>query len=233
MPAPEFDQFAGDYAAALGRGLALTGEPAEFFAQGRALWVRHCLRGLGSGAGAVLDFGCGTGQGTSILRSVLAPDFLLGVDVSEESLARARAAFATEHTQFASVAAGAPRAGFDLAFTNGVFHHVPPADRPGALRYIRDCLRPGGLLAFWENNPWNPGTRLVMKRIPFDRDARVIFPMEARRMLRAEGFAVLRTDYCFFFPSLLRGLRPLERWLHALPLGGQYQVLAQKPCGSR
>jgi hypothetical protein len=27
----------------------------------------------------------------------------------------------------------------------------------------------------------------------------------------------------------LKALRPLEKWLHKLPLGAQYQVLARKP----
>jgi hypothetical protein len=48
-------------------------------------------------------------------------------------------------------------------------------------------------------------------------------------MLRAEGFAVVSTDSRFFFPGPLRALRPLERSLSKLPLGGQYMVLARKP----
>jgi hypothetical protein len=41
-----------------------------------------------------------------------------------------------------------------------------------------------GMLALFENNPWNPGARMVMARIPFDRDAVTLSPIEARRMLR-------------------------------------------------
>ena len=64
-----------------------------------------------------------------------------------------------------------PKEEIDLAFCNGVFHHIPPEQRARAIAYVYRCLRPGGLFALWENNPWNPGTRLVMSRIPFDRDA--------------------------------------------------------------
>jgi hypothetical protein len=92
-------------------------------------------------------------------------------------------------------------------------------------------LRPGGFFALWENNPWNPGTRWIMRRIPFDRDAIPLPPPEARRLVSSAGFAVLGTRYCFYFPRALRALRPLERLGHGVPLGAQYCVLARKPGG--
>jgi SAM-dependent methyltransferase len=126
-----------------------------------------------------------------------------------------------------------PSESVDLAFCNGVFHHIPPAERAGALRWIRRVLRPGGVFALWENNPWNPGTRYIMSRVPFDRDAITITPPEARAMLRQEGFELLRTDFLFVFPAFLRWLRPIERLLIAMPVGGQYLVLARKPAKRR
>jgi len=48
-------------------------------------------------------------------------------------------------------------------------------------------------------------------------------------LLRAGGFDVLRTDFLFYFPRVLRLLRGLERLLVRLPLGAQYQVLCRKP----
>ena len=118
---------------------------------------------------------------------------------------------------------------FDLAFCNGVFHHIPVDRRQAALQYVLKCLKPGGIFALWENNPYNPGTRYVMSRIPFDRDAIVISPRTARNMLSEAGFEILRTDHKFFFPAILSALRPAERWLCKVPFGGQYQVLAKRP----
>ena len=91
-------------------------------------------------------------------------------------------------------------------------------------------------MAFWENNPWNPGTRYVMSRIPFDRDAITLTPPEARRMLQAGGFDILRTDFLFIFPRVFSWFRGVEPFLVQLPLGAQYQVLCRiktprpKPC---
>lgn len=117
----------------------------------------------------------------------------------------------------------------DLVYCNGVFHHISAGERPGAIEQVFKALKPGGLFALWENNPWNPVTRYAMSRVPFDRDAILVWPTQARRLLRSAGFEVLRTDFVFFFPAGLRKLRFLEPHLCKLPLGGQYLVLARKP----
>ena len=67
-----------------------------------------------------------------------------------------------------------------------------------------------------------------MWRIPFDRDAVPLTALEARRRAMGAGFDVLSTTFQFVFPSLLGGLRFLERHLARLPLGAQYQVLCRK-----
>jgi len=67
-----------------------------------------------------------------------------------------------------------PEERVDLVICNGVFHHIPLQQRRDAVAFAFHSLRRGGVFAFWENNPWNPGTRLAMRRIPFDRDAIMI-----------------------------------------------------------
>ena len=150
-----------------------------------------------------------------------------GVDVSAASLETARETHTRDGATFAMIE---ERIGatFDLAFCNGVFHHIPVAERHGAAAYVHDALLPGGFFALWENNPWNLGTRYIMSRVPFDRDAIMMSPPQTRRLLRDAGFDIVRTDYLFIFPHLLRTLRPLERVLSPFPLGGQYLVLARK-----
>ena len=80
----------------------------------------------------------------------------------------------------------------------------------------------------WENNPWSPAARYVMYRIPFDRDAIMVWPSEARRLAQCAGLSVARTDYAFVFPRSLRFMRVLEPTVRRLPLGAQYQVLSLK-----
>jgi len=224
----EFDGYASEYDAALAQGLSVSGEDKTHFARGRVDWLAKCLAPLQQHPRAVMDFGCGTGSSTPYLLGLDGVESLVGVDVSARSLEVARQQHGTQRARFALFADYEPDGRIDLAFCNGVFHHIPPADRPGALAYINRSLRPGGLFALWENNPWNPGTRLVMSRIPFDRDAVTLTAGEARRLLRESGFEIVGTDFLFIFPRMLGWLRGLEPLVSRLPLGAQYQVLCRR-----
>ena len=121
-----------------------------------------------------------------------------------------------------------PDATLDLAYCNGVFHHIPLNERLNSAKYIHNALRPGGIFALWENFAMNPGTRYVMSHCVFDKDAITLTPGQSRQLLKSAGFEILRTDFAFIFPRFLKFLRPLEKLLVKLPLGAQYQVLAQK-----
>ena len=223
----DFDAYAEHYGEALSRGISVSGESKEYFARGRVAWMSQCLASLGVHPARVMDYGCGTGTATPFLRDTLGANHIVGVDISEKSIAYAR-----DHHPGASFHVQkdlAPVGDFDAVYCNGVFHHIPPPERAGALRFIRACLRPGGVFALWENNPWNPGTQWVMARIPFDRDAVKLSAPASRRLLSEAGLEILRTDYHFIFPHALRALRFLEAPLSCLPMGAQYQVLARRP----
>lgn len=225
----EFDRYAQDYDSALNAGLSVSGEAKDFFAHGRIEFLAARLKAMDFQARAALDFGCGTGSATPHLMGTLGAESVVGVDVSEESLEVARREHGGPRARFEPMNAFAPQAEFDLAFCNGVFHHIPPAERAAAVAYVHRALRPGGIFALWENNPWNPGARLVMRRIPFDRDAIMLGAGETRRLQRGAGFEVLGVDYLFIFPKFLSALRPLESRLSRFPLGAQFQTLGRKP----
>ena len=223
----EFDAFAGGYDEALNRGLKFSGESKEFFAEGRVRWLRRRLAEQGHEARAVLDFGCGTGTACPCLRDGLGVERYFGYDPSAESVREAAVAY--PDAAFTALAGDVPAAAFDLAFTNGVFHHIPPDQRDAALAQVWRALTAGGLFAFFENNRWHPGVHFMMSRVPFDRDAQMLFPHQACALLRRAGFEILLGDSLFVFPGALAFLRPLEPLLCKLPLGGQYLVLARKP----
>jgi SAM-dependent methyltransferase len=225
---PEFDRFAKDYDSALARGLVLSGEDKDFFARGRVAWMARCLERLSAQPKAILDFGCGTGTSTPLLLQLKGAESVLGVDISARSIDLAQQARGSEKASFRTLASFSPEGNIDLAFCNGVFHHIPVAERAANVSLIHRALRAGGHFAFWENNPWNPGTRWVMRRIPFDRDAILLWPGKARNLLRQGGFEVLYTNYQFVFPRSLGWLRRMEPVLADWPVGAQYLVLCRK-----
>jgi SAM-dependent methyltransferase len=224
-----FDDFHAEYDEALAHGLAVSGEDKSYFARGRVAFLTRCLREGSYRPASVLDFGCGTGTAITFLLDLLGAQQVTGVDASERSLEVARRRYGTERVRFLAARELQPRGDFTLAYCNGVFHHVPPARRREVARLVHDSLEPGGVFALWDNNPWNPGARLVMRRIAFDRDAVMLSSREACRLLRVVGFEIVRVDYLFVFPRALRAFRPLERLLVKMPLGAQYQVLSRRP----
>ena len=228
MSHAHFDEYADDYEGALNRGISASGEGREYFARGRIGWLRRCLEGSNPLPRAVMDYGCGTGESVRLLQEAFGAASAIGADLSETCLAVARRTCDDPRVSFIGIADEAPAGSVDLVYTNGTFHHIPPPERSTALAWIRNALSPSGLLALWENNPWNPGTRYVMRRIPFDRDAVPLSVLEATRLVETAGFEILRRDFLFLFPRALRILRALEAPLAPLPLGAQYQLLCRK-----
>ena len=225
----EFDKFADTYDAELNHALSVSGEDKDYFARGRVSFLASCLRQRRETSHSALDYGCGVGGTVPLLHEIVGVERVIGIDTSERLLERAREEFESDTTTFHTAEQYQLPSVLDLAYCNGVFHHIPVDERASAVQYIYRSLRPGGLFAFWENNPWSPAARYVMAHCAFDRDAVMLTPLEARRMLRDAGFQILRTDFCFYFPRLLRVLRIVESGLTWFPLGAQYQILCRKP----
>ena len=224
----EFDQYAGEYDEMLEQGLAVSGEGKEFFAQRRIDWLKACMGQLRVAPRRIMDYGCGTGIAAPLLLDRFDAESVIGVDPSSRLIERANRDYGSPRTKFEEVLRYVPQEAMELVYCNGVFHHIPMSEREIAARYIWRSLQPDGYLAFWENNPWNPGTRYVMSRTPFDRDAVTLRAAEACLLLQSEGFHVMRTDYLFVFPRSLSVFRWMEPHLSPFPFGAQYLVLARK-----
>lgn len=225
------------YDGALARALSVSGESKEFFARGRIESTRAFLEAagaldpvLGNPSPRVLDFGCGIGDSTPLLRDILGASEVVGVDPSESSIAHGTKLHGNEsRVRLLTSSSFVPDASFDVVYTNGVFHHIPIGERGAAAHVIRAALKPGGRVFLWENHAGNPGTRFVMQRCEFDDDAIPVWPHRARHLMRHVGLDVESTEYRFLFPRALSFLRPLEKKLLRLPIGAQYVVVARKP----
>lgn len=224
----QFDLHAEAYAEELRKGVSLSGETPLYFAERRVSFLQLALDRLGCSVRDVMDFGCGVGWGMPLLHRALNPRTIVGVDSSSKSLDLARKNVSVAGARFANWSEALPPASFDLIYSSGVFHHIQPAERSEVLLRLRDSLRDGGIFALWENNPWNPGTRLIMSRIPFDRHANPISARACASLMSSCGFEVLETSFHFVFPSALKWFRGMESWFSAYPFGAQYVVIGRK-----
>jgi trans-aconitate methyltransferase len=224
---PEFDQFAQNYESLFKLWLRIAGSSREHFARARIRCLAALLKERDTTARHVMDFGCGTGISIPLLLEILGAEEVIGVDPSRRSLDIAAQTVATSKVRLLTPEEYEPRADLDLVFSNGVFHHIPIEERETSLAFVYDSLRPGGVFALWENNPWNPIVLYSMKTTELDKNAIPITPPRARQLARNK-FTVVRTDYLFFFPAYLRILQRLEKSMVKVPIGAQYQVLLQK-----
>lgn len=227
--APLFDEFVESYEDACGRGLALSGESRDYFALQRTVLTARLLHERGGGqVTRIVDFGCGLGHTVPYLDAAFPGATIIGIDEAEAAIRFATERYGSERVRFATDLSSIEDGSIDLVYSNGTFHHIEPEGRDAVVAAIGRWLAPRGLFMLWENNPWNPGTRLVMRRIPFDRDAKTLSPPVARQLLTRNGLQVHGLSAHFYFPSWLNGLRRFERALEGIPLGAQYCVMAAR-----
>jgi len=182
----------------------------------------------------VLDFGCGTGATGIYLQGLFPQAAITGVDASAESI-RVAVQRQLERTTFLhSDTARLPFADatFDLIYTNGTMHHIPADDRRMALSELGRILKPAGMLCIFENNPRNPLTVRSMRQNPFDEGLQAVGPAELTRLAAQCGLSPLRPRYYFFFPRMLKRLRPFERHLKRFPFGAQYLLRLERDASS-
>jgi 2-polyprenyl-3-methyl-5-hydroxy-6-metoxy-1,4-benzoquinol methylase len=220
---PKFDGYARSYEELHHSSIAASGEDPAYFHD----YKIECLRRKGLLRGPLLDYGCGIGNLTErFAHAASGVSDVHGYDPSSESLAEAarRAPSATLHRDATTI----PRGHFAVAVLSGVLHHVPPADRAVVVATVRESLRPGGHIVVFEHNPLNPVTRRAVSACPFDDDAILLWPWQARRVLRDAGFVDVALDYIVFFPKALGFLRALEPRLRRLALGAQQMLVAKR-----
>lgn len=228
MSDAEFDRYANDYDRLLEDQVDFFDKTTAYFAEYK---VKRLTRLASPTVRRVLDYGCGTGRSIPYLTRHFPNAEIFGTDPSPDSLDVARA-HSPDATFFELNALSDHPGHFDLVLAANVFHHIPPAQRETAVANIAAALAPGGGVAIFEHNPRNPLTRKIVRDCPMDADAVLLERRETTRLLSLHGLRPRSRGYTVFFPGALAALRPLERYLEWLPLGGQYFVFAIRPNAS-
>jgi SAM-dependent methyltransferase len=228
-----FDQYTDSYRDAVEDSISFAGGDAARYVGAKArMLVELAERHLGSASEAeALDVGCGPGETDSYLEGAFAS--LSGVDLS--AAMTGRASERNPWASYSSYDSGDPLpyadASFDLSFAICVFHHVPAAERPALVAEMRRVTRPGGLVAIFEHNPWNPLTRKAVRDCPFDEDAELLSRPETRRLAGEAGLERVESPFIIFFPRQGARRDRIERRLGWLPLGAQYYVAGRRTDG--
>lgn len=220
MEAQKFDAYAKSYEGLHKTSIGASGEDPAYFHE----YKLECLRRHGLLEGPLLDYGCGTGN--LLERFARAVPETHGFDPSKESLleAKERAPTATLHDDPETL----PRGHFRTAVLSGVLHHVPKGERKDVLAKVHAALRPGGHIVVFEHNPLNPLTRRAVKMCPFDDDAVLLWPWEAKHRIKAAGFRKVELEFIVFFPKALSFLRPIEARLRSVVLGAQQMIIGTR-----
>ncbi|HIH11120.1 TPA: class I SAM-dependent methyltransferase [Candidatus Woesearchaeota archaeon] len=227
MTEAEFDQFAEKYDTVLDKSITFSGEESSFFIELKLQLLRDFLKEKGRSSLMVLDYGCGTGRSFPFFQRYFPALTYHGVDPSPKSIEEAQRNYSNGSFSVLDLNS-LGNVKYDLVFAAVVFHHILVEDHQKTLRALYTALHPGGRLVIFEHNPHNPLTRKVVRDCPFDKDAVLLKPTYARKMIKEAGFIVDHFCYYFFFPKWLSLFRSTEVLLKNVPLGAQYMVVGRK-----
>ena len=230
MNEAEFDQFADEYYAMHSDSITASGEGPEFFAEYKIVDIACEITKRNAAAADFLDFGSGIGASIPYMKKHFPAAKLTCLDPSQRSLTLAQKRFPSlaEYAHFDGTKIPFGSDSFDVAFAMCVFHHIDHAEHVSLLRELRRVIRPSGSLFIFEHNPYNPLTVRVVNSCPFDANAKLIRGAEMKGSLASAGFDETDVRYRIFFPHALKALRPIEKFLKWLPLGGQYYTVSTK-----
>jgi SAM-dependent methyltransferase len=225
----EFDAYGDRYREAVERAIAFARTEMDFFTRAKAIALLELsARRVGDPRRlSFLDVGCGPGETDRFLEGRVGR--LTGVDISSEMIEVASGR--NPWADYEAIRTEGPfpfgEGAFDVSFAVCVLHHVPPPQRLALVSEMARVTRPGGTVAIFEHNPWNPLTRRAVAGCEFDRDAVLLTRREAERLLRGSALAGIEGRYILFFTHDSGPLRWIERRLRKVPLGAQYVVSAQ------
>jgi SAM-dependent methyltransferase len=225
MARTDYDAYRHRYREELDRAVSFAGTSHEFFTRAKAdELMRLARRHLDEPARLdALDVGCGVG----LTDRHLADRFrsLTGTDVSPGVLETA--GHSNPGVRYELAERGRlpfDDGAFDLTFAICVVQVVPSDERPALVAELARVTGPGGLVAVFEHNPYNPLTQIVVRRFELRDEVRMLRPNRTKRLLRENGLAEVDFGFILLFPSRRRRLLAVERGLRRLPLAAQYYV---------
>ncbi len=224
-----FDPYARDYRSVHTQNIKISGVDSYYFAEHKVKYIAKYETDQNI---EILDFGCGDGAVDLYINKYFPAAKIEGVDISRESveIATSHNIPNTNYSVFNGLELDFPHGTFDVVILASVLHHVDKSKHIAVLTEIRRVLKPGGRLYIFEHNPYNPVTKHIVRTCIFDKDACLLTPSYAGKILKQSNFEMTRKSFVLFFPrnKYFKFLLPLEKWLVKIPLGAQYFTRACK-----
>lgn len=228
--ANEFDAYSAEYRETIASTVPFAGETLDAATRLKALHLAALVGryGIAAEAADVLDVGCGVG----LAHGIYAEQFgsVTGADISTESLSIARSEYPDiSYDLYDGQQLPYPENRFDVCTATCVMHHVDPLSWGNFIREMVRVLKPGGVVVIFEHNPFNPVTRIVVNRCPFDEDAILISAKQLQAMVKSSGIPHPEREYILTFPFHESISLATDRVLRSIPIGAQYVVSGRKP----
>lgn len=171
----------------------------------------------------ILDFGCGIGKLTGLLASENQESIVVGYDISKQSILLAEKENA-EHQNLFFCNEIPQDARYNFIIVANVFHHIKSEKHIRTLNILKDLLKSNGEIIIFEHNPFNPLTRYIVNKCPFDVDAELISLNRFVKLADQCQLEVKLKKYILFFPWHPNIFQRIEWYMRWVPLGAQYMI---------
>ena len=228
MSLPTYDEYRDTYVDDLDAAVRFSGKDHTFFTRRKADEMLELAdRYVGPPRTVnVLDVGCGIGLTDAFLTGRFAS--LTGADVAPGVLERAAERNPNAHYElYDGERLPWGDETFQLTFCAGVVQVLPPDRRSLFLEEIGRVTNRKGIVVVFEHNPYNPLTRLVVRRFSLGQDVQMLSARQLVELAERAGLAVLERAHILLLPSDSPVARKVERRVERLPLGAQYMVVAR------
>ncbi len=230
-----FDKFAEKYDEGHVNAVKASGFKPDYFHEYKLKEIFAYLKLIGWAEKklTILNFGCGTGNSEKYIKQYLPNSSICSTDVSEECIRvaiKANQVLSDVTFRYYDGKNIPFENNFDIIFIFNVFHHILRKNQTEILQMLSGKLKNNGLLFMFELNPINPLTLWVAinNDYKFDKNAKLLSPIYAYKILKNTGFKIYKIKYTIFFPNFLSLFLPLEKYLSWLPLGAHYYYIVGK-----
>ena len=216
-----FDNFTSNYENTISKSFGGMDNNVSYYHLTKSIIAK---REIGYNPNKILDFGCGIGSMLKFLKESFNNSKFYAYDESLKSLEYIK----KNYPDVSCLNNFDISEKFDLIFVSNVVHHVKSKDRYNFFQKIYKLLDDNGILLIYEHNPYNPITLKVVANCEFDVDAELIKKKDLIKLCNENNFHLQKSGYIHFFPSKLKFLFNLEKYLKWLFLGAQYFCIFKK-----